>query len=265
MSGLRVALVTSRTHGLSSLVLPLLADAPVEAVGVVRAGPPPRRGSTLRRKARKALRIGPLGALNGVRMRRWYGHDLREELGLRPLEEVAAETGVGVTRVPWVGSDEARRALEELACDVALSLGNGYIPARVFEVPRLGMLNVHHELLPEYRGAQSVLWQIHDGSRTSGFTVHAIDRSIDTGKILLREEVPITLRPTLGETVTATVAELYRRSARGLVALLPEVEARLAVADEQGPGRSFTTPSWGAFRRMVRNHRRMWEEERGGA
>jgi folate-dependent phosphoribosylglycinamide formyltransferase PurN len=37
------------------------------------------------------------------------------------------------------------------------------------------MINIHHELLPEFLGAQSVLWQLHEGSTKTGFTIHRID------------------------------------------------------------------------------------------
>lgn len=254
---MRVAVMTQRSHGLGALALPRLVEADgVDVVGLVHVAPAVRRRS-LRRTLRKVWRIGPFGALNGVRMRRWYGADLTDALGLDPVDAVARKAGVPVYRVPGPGSAEAAEVLQALGVDVALSLGNGYIPERVYSVPRLGMLNVHHELLPEFRGAQGVIWQLHEGSGTTGFTIHAVDRSIDTGAILHREEVPIVFGEDLGATVTATMAELYRRSADRLPEVVRTLERRLAEAGPQGPGRSFTTPSWSAFRRIRQNHDRL--------
>lgn len=258
---MRVAVMTGRTHGLGSLALPRLTEAEgLEVIGLVHVTGTPGARRRMARTFRKLRRIGPLGALNGVRMRRWYGADLTEALTLRPVREVAEGLGVPVLPVPAPGAPEARAALEALAPDVCLSLGNGYVPERVFTLPRLGTLNVHHELLPEFRGAQGVVWQLHEGSATTGFTVHAMDRSIDTGAILHREEVPILFRESLGATVTATMAELYRRSAERLPEILDDLERRLEEAGPQGPGRSFTTPSWAAFRRIRRNHDRLAAE-----
>lgn len=255
---MKVAVMTGRTHGLGSLALPHLIDADgLEVVGLIHVAGAAGGGRRVGRSLRKLRRIGVLGALNGVRMRRWYGADLTAALGLRPVRDVAEDSGVAFVPVPTPGSPEARAAMERLAPDVCLSLGNGYIPERVFSVPRLGTLNVHHELLPEFRGAQGVIWQLHEGSATTGFTVHVMDRSIDTGAILHREAVPITFRDTLGATVTATMAELYRRSAERLPEVLVDLEERLWTAGPQGPGRSFTTPSWRAFRRIRRNHDRL--------
>lgn len=257
---MRVAIMTQRTHGLGALALPRLVETEgIEVVGLVHVvGRGPKR--SLRRTLKKVARIGPLGALAGVRMRPWYGADLARDLGLAPVADVARDHGVTVFPVPGPGSAEARTVLERLEVDAALSLGNGYIPERVYAVPRLGTVNVHHELLPEFRGAQGVVWQIHEGSATTGFTIHAVDRSIDTGAILYREEVPIRFETHLGRTVTKTMADLYRRSAERLPEVVASLETRLVEAGPQGPGRSFTTPSFGAYMRILRNHERLRRE-----
>ncbi len=250
--------MTQRTYGLGALALPLLGGDPrLDVVGLLHVSDGGGSRRPWRRVLRKVRRIGPVGALNGVRMRRWYGQDLAQALDLRPVDEVAVGLGVPVVRVPGPGAPETERALRDWGADAALSLGNGYIPERVFSVPPLGMVNVHHELLPDFRGAQGVIWQLHEGSATTGFTIHAIDRSLDTGAVLLREEVPIRFGRTLGETVTTTMAELYRRSADRLSDVLANLEDLLRTSPPQGPGRSFTTPSLTAYRRIVENHTRL--------
>lgn len=252
--------MTQRTHGLGALALPYLVDHPgieVAALVHVSGASGPGRVRRARRALRKVVRIGPLGALNGVRMRRWYGEDLTRALSLKPVRAVAAAVGVRVLTVPSPRGQEARDALANLGVDLGLSLGNGYIPHAVFSIPRLGMLNVHHEVLPAFRGAQGVIWQLHEGSATTGYTIHAIDRSIDTGVILHREEVPICFGETVGDTVTRTMAELYRRSAQALPGVVADAEALLAAGKPQGAGRSFTTPTWRQYLRIRRQHARL--------
>jgi len=258
---IRVAVITSVREGFASVCLPLLHSQPgIEVVGVLLS----RNELTLQQRRRlrwkqirKTLAIGPLGAYNGIRMRRWYNEDLNAALNVRPIDELCAKLGISLTEVAGVNRPDTLAALGAMAPDLALSLGNGYIGSKVFRLPRLGMLNIHHELLPEFRGAQSVLWQLYQGNAQTGYTIHTLDSGLDTGAIVHQEAIPIMFCETIGQTVTATVAELFRRSAAELPRVVVEIEDRLRTAKPQEGGKHFTTPSYWQFRRMVRNHDRL--------
>jgi methionyl-tRNA formyltransferase len=255
----KVIVVTSVERGFASLCLPLLAHTPaVEVQGVILAGRAPlKRVARLRKIVRKVRAIGVRGAINGLRMRRWYTDDLAEALRLRDVREVAAGCGIRVEETPSVNAQRTAELIRASGADLGLSLGNGWIAPAVFERPRLGMLNVHHELLPEFQGAQSVLWAIHEGRGVSGFTIHRIARAIDTGDILWREEAPIQFKSTLRETVVATTAQLFERSAKRLAEVVASYEALAARAQPQGEGHRFTTPTWRQFQRMLEQHERL--------
>ncbi|MHC5004067.1 MAG: formyltransferase family protein [Planctomycetota bacterium] len=256
---MRLLVLTSVPRGFASLCLPrLAASASCEVVMVILAGAAPaRRWTTVRRKAAKTLRIGPLGAANGIRMRRWFGEDVADALALDPIDEVARCCGVRFEHAPAITDPRTEALFAEADAELGLSLGAGYIPSRLFTRPRHGMINVHHELLPEFRGAQSVLWQIHEGSRETGYTIHRIERRIDAGAILDRQRLPIDFRPSLRETVTATVANLFRHSADRLPEIVGHFDRFAAAERPQEGGRTFTTPTCRQFRRMVREHRRL--------
>lgn len=258
---MRVTVVSSTARGFASYCLPALVGVPgIEVTSVVFSEGVVQRPWLRRwRKLQKTLRIGPLGALNGRRMRGWY--DLSERLRLDPIETVAERLGVRFDRTPSLFAPRTMELLRSADADLGLSLGNGYIPERVFRIPRKGMINIHHELLPQYQGAQSVIWQLYQGSRRTGFTIHRIDRHIDTGEILLQEELDIAFRDTLEETVRESYALLWERSRTALVALLRDFDRLAAGARPQGPGTSYTTPSYRQFRRMERAH----EELKRGA
>ncbi|MHC4989361.1 MAG: formyltransferase family protein [Planctomycetota bacterium] len=255
---MRLIVLTSIDRGFASICLPALVEHPsceVKAVVLAGAAPVSRR-RRLQRKLRKTLRIGPLGALNGIRMRRWFNEDVADLLQLRPIEDVARELDVALERTASVNCDRTVELFERSGAELGLSLGNSYIAQRVFTTLEHGMLNVHHEQLPRFRGAQSVIWQIYHGSNETGYTVHRLSAEIDAGDILLRETLPIDLRPTLRETVSATVASLYRASAGAL----PDVCARFPElaknAEHQTEGERYTTPSYWQYRRMKREHER---------
>lgn len=254
----RLVVLTAVPRGLTSLALPDLAALPGhEVAGVIfsdalLAG---TRRSRLKRRLKKSRKIGLVGALNGIRMRRWFFDDTAKLLGLRDVHDVSAEAGVPVIHVPYVNHAEAKRQIAALNADLGISLGNGYIRSEIFSLPRMGMVNIHHEVLPEYRGAQSVIWQLHGGSSTSGYTIHRIDSTLDGGDILYQETLPIDFHATLRETVGHTCARLYAASANGLTEVINRHDELVRQARPQGSGRSFTTPSLNEYRQIARNHR----------
>lgn len=249
---MRVVVLSSSPTGFASYCVPALVQSPhIEiAAIIVSEGAVQRPWLKRWRKLRKTARIGLLGALNGMRMREWY--ELTERLKLRPLHELAREHGARYETSSSLFSARTVELMKEANADLGLSLGNGYIPRRVFSVPRLGMINIHHEMLPQFQGAQSVIWQLYHGSRKTGFTIHRIDDHIDTGDILYQEEVDILFRPTLAETVAATYARLWEASRTALIKVIEDFDRYASAAKPQGAGRSFTTPSYWQFRKIAR-------------
>ncbi len=63
----------------------------------------------------------------------------------------------------------------------------------LFEIPKMGTINVHGSFLPDYRGPKPCFWQYYDLELKPGVTVHYIDEGEDTGDIILQERVPIVL------------------------------------------------------------------------
>ena len=254
---MRVVILSSTPRGFASYCLPALVGVQgITVAGVVFSEGIVQRPWLRRwRKLQKTARIGPLGALNGRRMRAWY--DPGERLQLEEIGALSSRLGMPFASTPSLFSPRTVELVRAADADVGLSLGNGYIPERVFTIPRQGMLNIHHELLPEYQGAQSVIWQLYHGSRTTGYTIHRIDNRIDTGDILVREEVPIAFLASLEETVRANYITLWERSRARLVEVLQDFDRVAAASRPQGPGRGFTTPSYWQYLRIVRSHARL--------
>ena len=263
---MKVMIVTGVRRGLASLAVPALLEAGHEVAGIIycerrTAGLTTR----LQGRLRKITRIGLLGAANGMRMRSWFSVEPADRLGIEDIEQVAGRYRVPLHVSPGTNSDRTIEMMEQAQCDLALSLGNGYISRRVFSIPTLGMINIHHELLPAYPGAQSVLWQIHDGSSVSGYTIHQVREHIDKGEILYRESIPISFEPTLHQTIVKTSATLFQKSVEGLVVVLNRYRELSRTAENQPPsGRKYTTPTWREFRIMLRQHRRLFKALNSG-
>lgn len=254
---MRVAIVTSRRRGLAGLSVPVLSSEPSTELAAVIFNADKGAGGRLERKFRKAMKIGPLGAANGVRIRSWFSTEVDERLAVPDIEAACQDEGVSFVRTPRLNGPETIAALDSVGADLALSLGNPYIGLPVFQTPREGMLNVHHELLPRYGGAQSVIWQIHEGHTTTGYTIHRIDAGIDTGEILLTEELPIRFGRDLHDTVVRTLSEVLPASARGLARVLSDFPRYAAGARAQRATRRFTTPTYRQFRQMEKMHDRL--------
>lgn len=116
-----------------------------------------------------------------------------------PVKERALELGIEVHQ-PEKARDPGFQAwLESVAPDVAVVVAYGKIlPGRLLEVPRLGFVNVHFSLLPEYRGAAPVQRAIADGKQATGIALMVLTEGMDEGPVLVSETVPIDPDETAG-------------------------------------------------------------------
>lgn len=204
------------------------------------------RGPSLGRRLRKLRRAGITAAPVGLALRSLYA----EAQGELPHVD---DLFVAVVRVPTLNGVEARAALAD--ADVAVSLDNSLIAEATFAVPRHGTINVHHGAVPEYRGGPPVFWELRDGREAVGYTVHLIDAGIDTGPVLTRGELTIVRRPTLRETLDATIPRLHEASLDALERVLERRD--FAGMPQQARGSVRTTPTlrdYLAVRTSLRNY-----------
>jgi methionyl-tRNA formyltransferase len=72
------------------------------------------------------------------------------------------------------------------------------IPATMLGIPSKGFINFHFGLLPQYRGADAIFWQIRNGEREGGVSVHRMNEQFDKGPLFLIQKVPISPQDTYG-------------------------------------------------------------------
>jgi methionyl-tRNA formyltransferase len=90
--------------------------------------------------------------------------------------------------------------LRALAPDISVVVAYGHIlPREIIELPRLGTLNIHASLLPEYRGAAPIQAAIRDGATETGVTVMQMVRALDAGPVILALRTPVEADETAGE------------------------------------------------------------------
>lgn len=89
--------------------------------------------------------------------------------------------------------------LKSLNANLQVVVAFRMLPEVVWKMPKLGTFNLHASLLPQYRGAAPINWAIINGESVTGVTTFFIDEKIDTGAMILKEELNIQPDETAGE------------------------------------------------------------------
>ena len=121
-------------------------------------------------------------------------------LAMPPVKEAALALGLPCMQVESPNAPGVVAALKALAPDLWIVIAYGAILSRaLLDVPARGAINVHGSLLPAYRGASPVQAAIADGCATTGVCTMWMDEGLDTGDVILGEEVAIGPDETAGE------------------------------------------------------------------
>lgn len=118
-----------------------------------------------------------------------------------PVKQYALEKGITVYQPEKVRNNpEFLETVKSLAPDLICVVAYGKIlPQKLLEIPPLGCINVHGSLLPKYRGAAPIQWAVLNGEKVTGITTMYMDAGMDTGDMILKEEVSIGEDETTGE------------------------------------------------------------------
>lgn len=81
--------------------------------------------------------------------------------------------------------------LKALKANLQVVVAFRMLPEEVWAMPKFGTFNLHASLLPDYRGAAPIHWAIINGESKTGVTTFFIDEKIDTGAIILQDEISI--------------------------------------------------------------------------
>ena len=109
--------------------------------------------------------------------------------------------------------------LKSLKADLQVVVAFRMLPELVWNMPRLGTVNLHGSLLPQYRGAAPINWAVINGEKETGVTTFKLKHEIDTGNVLLQEKIPIGENETAGEVhdrMKEVGAQLLVRTISGL-------------------------------------------------
>ena len=185
------------THGGVSRLLELLsAIETVEIAGVfLETAITPQRG--LKEKIERSIRYDGywetvkkfsgkfLGGKNGSAEEAAI-NDRQSE-----LEEFATRRNIPFFKVENFHDAATLDLIRQTNAELGILYGTNIIKESVFSIPKRGSINLHQGLAPFYRGGPTVFWELFNGEREVGITVHYVAAKVDTGDIILQKTVPL--------------------------------------------------------------------------
>ena len=149
-----------------------------------------------------------------------------------PVKEFAIEKNLEIFQPEKVRNnqefiDEMKKLNPDVICVVAYGK---ILPKEILDIPKKGCINVHGSLLPKYRGAAPIQWAVLNGDKKTGITTMYMDIGMDTGDMILKEEVEIGENETTGELWD----RLSKIGGNLLVETLKQIENGTAPREKQG-------------------------------
>ena len=124
------------------------------------------------------------------------GHKLQPP----PVKELALQHQIPVFQPATLRKEEVQAEIRSWNPDVIVVVAYGkLLPKAVLDAPKLGCVNVHGSLLPQYRGAAPIQWTVLNGDKVAGVTTMFMEEGMDTGDMLLKAETPVGEEETSGQ------------------------------------------------------------------
>jgi methionyl-tRNA formyltransferase len=133
------------------------------------------------------------------------------QLAPPPVKIIAQQAGIPFLQPMKIKTPDFLAALAAWKPDlIAVTAFGRILHAPILNLPSMGCVNVHGSLLPKYRGAAPVQWAVINGETETGITTMLMDEGMDTGPMLLQEQISILPEDTAG-TLAPRLAELGGR------------------------------------------------------
>jgi methionyl-tRNA formyltransferase len=161
------------------------------------------------------------------------------ELVASPVKQSAQKLNLPIAQPDRIKTNDAFRS-QLTAINPAVIIVVGYgriIPQWMLDLPPLGNINLHASLLPKYRGAAPIQWAIANGETVTGNTTMRIDAGLDTGDILLQQQLSIaqddtaeTIAPALATMGATLLVETLRGLEAGTIQPRPQDASQSSLA-----------------------------------
>ena len=157
------------------------------------------------------------------------------KLNESPVKQYAVQAGIPVLQPEKLKDPSFLEELKALKGDIFVVVGFRMLPEAVWRMPKLGTFNLHAALLPQFRGAAPINWAVIGGERITGVTTFMLDKNIDTGGIIFRQESRIADTDTAGDVHDALMEKGAALVVETVQALIEKnVETRVQRSFVQG-------------------------------
>lgn len=178
---LKIALVTSEVtyipHNYDQLILPLLELPSVSMLIELK-----NRAPDLLLKSAGLALLGVTGVARELAYNTVFTSSKKRK-------KACDENNVSFIQLPHMNGPEALELIKNHQIDLIINLRTRCIyRGDILYAPRLGCINVHHGLLPTYRGTMCDLYALYE-NRPAGFSIHKMEKRVDAGKIFRVQEV----------------------------------------------------------------------------
>jgi len=121
-----------------------------------------------------------------------------QKLNQSAVKKYALEQDLKVLQPTNLKDENFLNELKSLKANLQIIVAFRMLPKQVWQMPEHGTFNLHASLLPHYRGAAPINWALINGETKTGITTFFIDEKIDTGEIIMQEELDIAPNENAG-------------------------------------------------------------------
>jgi len=166
-----------------------------------------------------------------------YGGRGKKTLIESAVKKYAVSQNIKVLQPKNLKNEAFQEELRSLDADLQVVVAFRMLPVAVWDMPKIGTINLHGSLLPAFRGAAPIHWAVMTGATTTGVTTFFLQHEIDTGDILLQDTLRIGPNDTTGDVHDQMMimgAEVVLRSVKtietGDYKLIPQDDALVSKA-----------------------------------
>lgn len=107
------------------------------------------------------------------------------------LTDFTRKAGIPFFKVENYHHETSLDLMRKCKADLGILYGTNIIKESVFSIPRLDSINLHQGFAPHYRGGPTVFWELFNGEKEVGITIHFVAPKVDTGDIILQKTLPL--------------------------------------------------------------------------
>jgi methionyl-tRNA formyltransferase len=116
------------------------------------------------------------------------GAELSDEAALR---ELADSHGFPLHVTSDLHDQQSLELVRSVSPDLGVVIGTTILKPSLFELPRLGSVNLHQARVPEYQGSRALFWALYNDEPEMGITIHRVASKVDAGDVILETSVPL--------------------------------------------------------------------------